>query len=212
MVSAGTLSRSQVITSPRLTSPGCGVAVSVQARYSACAASAASRHCGCAAMSSFASAATKRDRRGVDRQMRPIHPAEFLGAGMNVHQLGQRRGAVEQRIALRRNFAEPPADQHQQIRRLGARHQLRIRPEPEIAGVARMQRIEQRAAAIAGRDRQAGARRDRLDLLARLQAPAAAAEHDQRPLGIARAGPRVRPSLRRRARSRPAECRRIGRR
>ena len=96
-------------------------------------------------------------RRGVDRQMRPVHPADFLGAGMDVHQFRLRRRTRKQRIALRRNFAEPPADQHQQIGGLGARHQFRIGAEPEIAGIERMQGIEQRRAAIAGGDRQSRA-------------------------------------------------------
>ena len=85
--------------------------------------------------------------------MRPVHPADFLCAGMDVHEFRLWRRAREQRIALRGNFAEPPADQHQQIGSLGAGHQFRVGAEPEVAGIERMQGIEQRRTPIAGRDR-----------------------------------------------------------
>ena len=46
---------------------------------------------------------------------------------MHVHELLLRRRNVEQRVALRRHFAEPAADQQHEIGRLDPREQLRIR-------------------------------------------------------------------------------------
>ena len=95
----------------------------------------------------------KAGRRRVDRQMRMIDAAELLGAGMHMHERLPRARNVEQRIALRGDFAEPAADQHDQVGRLDAREQLRIDAEADVAGVARMQRIDQMGAAERGRDR-----------------------------------------------------------
>ena len=70
-----------------------------------------------------------------------------------MHQRLARARNVEQRIALRGDFAEPAADQHDQVRRLDAREQLRIDAEADVAGIARMQRVDQMRAAERGRDR-----------------------------------------------------------
>ena len=109
-----------------------------------------------------------------------IDAAELLGARMDVHQLRLRLGNVEQRVALRRHFAEPAADQQHQVGGLDARQQLRIGPDAEIAGVAGMQRVEQMAAAERGGDRQRealGKARERG--AGRLRPAAAADEHDR---------------------------------
>src|ERR1044072_1615808 len=52
----------------------------------------------------------KRARARMDRQMRPIEASNLLGARMNVHELGLRRRDVDQRVGLRGQFAEPPAN------------------------------------------------------------------------------------------------------
>ena len=69
-----------------------------------------------------------------------IDAAELLGARMHMHESLLRARNVEQRVALRRHFAQPAADQHHEIGRLDARQQLRIGADAEIAGVAGMQR------------------------------------------------------------------------
>ena len=93
-------------------------------------------------------------RRRMDREMRLVDAAELLGARMHVHEGHLRARNVEQRVALRRHLAEPAADQQHEVGLLDARDQLRVRPDAEIARVAGMQRVEQRAAPERGRDRQ----------------------------------------------------------
>ncbi len=71
-----------------------------------------------------------------------------------MHQLHLRLGNIEQRVALRRHLAQAPADQQHQVGALHARQQFRIGPDAEVAGVTRMQRVEQMPAAEGGGHRQ----------------------------------------------------------
>jgi hypothetical protein len=80
--------------------------------------------------------------------------AEFVRIRIDVDELHLRIRNVEQRVALARHLAEPPADQQHEIGRLHARDQLRIDAGAEIARVGRMRRRKQRHAAERGRDRQ----------------------------------------------------------
>ena len=113
--------------------------------------------------------------------MRAVDTAELLGARMHVHERHLRAGNVEQRVALRRQFAEPAADHDDEIGRLDALEQFRIGTDAEIAGVAGMQRIEQMAAAERGAYRQRIFLRKAADAVAGRLRPAAAAEqHDRR--------------------------------
>ena len=105
--------------------------------------------------------------------MRAVDAAELLGARMDMHELRARPRNIDQRVALRGNFAEPAADQQDEIGVLDARDQLGIGADAEVAGVAGMQRIEQRQAPIAGRDRQREA-------LGELRASRRAPARDQR--------------------------------
>ena len=57
----------------------------------------------------------ERRRRRVDRQMRAVDAAEFFGARMHVHEIHLRPRNVEQRVALRRQFAHASADQHDEV-------------------------------------------------------------------------------------------------
>ena len=118
----------------------------------------------------------------MDRQVGPIETPEFLGAGMDMHQLGLRAGNVEQAVALRSELAEASADQQDQIGILDARDKLGIGADTKVARVARMQRIEQRQPAIAGRNRQREALGEPLHRLARRRRPAAAADDRDRTL------------------------------
>src|SRR5215208_7898188 len=77
-------------------------------------------------------------RGAMDTKMRPVHPAELLGARMHVHESLPRRWDVEHGVALRRQFAEPAANQQNEIRRLGARHEFRIGAVAELARVTGM--------------------------------------------------------------------------
>src|SRR5215213_8450647 len=85
----------------------------------------------------------KRRRRGMDGKVRAVHPAELLGARMHVHEGLPRRRNVEDGVALRRQLAEPPADQQNEIGGLGARDEFRIGAVAELARVTGMQRIKQ---------------------------------------------------------------------
>ena len=112
--------------------------------------------------------------------MGPVDPAELLGARMHVHEGLLRARNVEQRVALRGQFAHAAADQHHQIGRLDARQQLGIRTDAEIAGVAGMQRIDHMGAPERGGDRQREALGESLQRGAgRLRPAAAAHEHDR---------------------------------
>ena len=82
----------------------------------------------------------------------PVDPAQFLGARMDVDQLGLRAtGISSSAIALRRDFAEPAADQTSRSAALTRATSFGLGAKPEVAGIERVQRIEQRRAAIAGR-------------------------------------------------------------
>ncbi len=89
----------------------------------------------------------------MNREMRAVDTAEFFGTGMDVHERRLRRGNRKQRVALARHFAEPAAHQDHEIGCLDPRHQLRIWPDAEVAGIAGVQRMEQVGAAEAGRHR-----------------------------------------------------------
>ena len=64
----------------------------------------------------------KRRRARMDCEMRPVEPPELLGARMDVHELGLRSGNVEQAVALRRELAEPTADEEDEVGLFDARH------------------------------------------------------------------------------------------
>ena len=57
----------------------------------------------------------ERRRRRVDRQMRAVDAAELLGARMDMHERHLRPRNIEQRVALRRQFAHPAADQDHEV-------------------------------------------------------------------------------------------------
>ena len=59
----------------------------------------------------------KPGRRRVDRQRRAVDAPKLFRAGMNMHELHLRPRDVEQRIALRRQFAHAAADQHDKVGR-----------------------------------------------------------------------------------------------
>jgi hypothetical protein len=86
-------------------------------------------------------------RRSVDRKMRVIDAAEFLRAGMHMHQRLLRAGNVEQRVTLARHLAHPSADQQQHVGILDARDDFRVGADAEIAGVTRMRLVEEMTAA-----------------------------------------------------------------
>ena len=146
----------------------------------------------------------KAGRRRVDGQMRMIDAAELLGAGMDMHEGLPRPGNVEQRIALRGNFAEPAADQHDQVGRLDAGEQLRIDAEADVAGVARVQRVDQMGAAEGGGDRH----REALGEARQRRASRPPTSGCRRPARSATSRPitasAISPCRRDRARSRPA--------
>ena len=120
-------------------------------------------------------------RRRVDRKVRAIDPSEVLGARIRMHERDLRRRDVEQRIALRRHLAEPPPHHDDEIGRLDARQELRVRADAEVAGVRRMQRVEQMEAAERGDHRQSEALGEALNARAGTGRPAAAAEDHERP-------------------------------
>ncbi len=86
--------------------------------------------------------------------MRAINAAELFRAGMHMDQLGLRARNVEQRVTLRRYLAHAPAKQNDEVGGLDPFQELWVRADADIAGVARVQGIEQMAAAERGADRQ----------------------------------------------------------
>src|SRR5439155_7711334 len=86
-------------------------------------------------------------------KVRTIDAAEFLRARMDMHKGLARPRNDEQRVALRGHLAEPAANQNDQIGRLDARQELRIRPDAEVAGVACVPPVHQVAAAEGGGER-----------------------------------------------------------
>jgi hypothetical protein len=124
------------------------------------------------------------DRRRVDRQARLIETAEFLGRCMDMNEIGARAGDFEESEALGGNFAEAAAKQDRQIRLFDFCDQLGVRADAEIAGIARMQRIEQRAAPVARRHRQFKPLRETLHGLDSRLAPSRAADDQYRLAGL----------------------------
>ena len=113
--------------------------------------------------------------------MRTVDAAELLGARMHMHERRLRARNVEQRVALRRQLAEPPADDDDEIGGFDARQQFRIGADAEVAGVTGMGLVEQRAAAERRGDRQRVFLREPGQAIGRGLRPAAAAEqHDRR--------------------------------
>ena len=124
-------------------------------------------------------------RRGIDGEMRPVDPAELLDARMDMHEGHLRRRNVDQACSPATGISlEPPADQHDEIGRLDPRHQLGIGADAEIAGIIGVQRMEQVAAAEGGRDRHREFLGKTRDGGASRLAPPAAAEQEDRPLGL----------------------------
>ena len=121
-------------------------------------------------------------RRSVDGQCGAIQLAQFIRIGMHVHQGLRRRGDVEQLIALRRHFRQPPAHHQHQIRRLDARQQLGVDAQAQVAAVASVRGREQHLAAeraVHGNGPRFGKRGE---LAHRLLRPAAAAQDGHRVL------------------------------
>ncbi len=128
-------------------------------------------------------------RRGIDRQMRAVDAAKLLGARMHVHERQLRARNVKQRVALRRQLAEPAADHDDKVGRFYAFEQLWIGPDAEIAGIASMGLVEQRTAAERRGHRKRIFLRKAADGVGRSLRPAAAAEqHDRRAGGAEHVG------------------------
>src|SRR5258707_1309601 len=82
---------------------------------------------------------------------------------------------AEQVVPLRRQFPEAAAEQEDDVRSLHGREQLGIRTAAEVAGIARMQRIDDMGTTERGRDRDVETPREPHQRLARRFRPAAAA-------------------------------------
>src|SRR5687768_12935685 len=99
---------------------------------------------------------------------------------MHVDELHLRRRDVEQRVTLRWQFAEPAADQNDEIALLDERHEFWIWTNAEVTGVTRVLCIEEMAAAECGGDRQREPFRKSAKRGASGGRPAAAAEQNDR--------------------------------
>jgi hypothetical protein len=122
----------------------------------------------------------KSRRRGVDRQRRAVDAPKLFRAGMDVHERHLRPRNVEQRVALRRQFAHAAADQHDQVRGFDAVDEPRIGTDAEIACITGMQRIEEMQPAKGRADRKRVLLRKARDAIACLLRPAAAAQDQYR--------------------------------
>ena len=154
MLSAGNCPRSHTMISPKLTAPGWlgrllgpGEVVVMRGLGLGAPADLVRR------LQPF-ERGRKAGRRGVDREVGPVDAAELAGVRMHVDEFHLRVRNVEQRVALRRHLAEPPADQQHQVGALDARDHFRVRPDAEIAGVAGMRGGKEMQAAERGDHRQ----------------------------------------------------------
>src|SRR5262249_58886961 len=89
----------------------------------------------------------ERGRRGVDRKLRVIDATELFDAGKHVHEGLAWPRNVEEGVTLRGHFAEPPADEQDEVGALHPREKLGIGSDAEVARVAGMRGIEQMRAA-----------------------------------------------------------------
>src|SRR5215831_14214625 len=105
-----------------------------------------------------------------------IDAAELLGAWMYMHELRLRLGNIKDAIALRRHFAETPADEQHQVGIFHACEQFRVRADAEVAGVAAMHGVKQMAPAEGRCDRQRKALGEPHERGARGLGPTAAAD------------------------------------
>src|ERR1700691_1209040 len=120
-------------------------------------------------------------RRRMNGEGRGVNAAELLGAGMHMHKLHLRPRDIEQRIALRRQFAHAAANDNDEVGGLDALEQVRIGTDAEIARVAWMQRVEQMQAPECRGDRQAIFLHEAAKMVGGLLRPAAAADNEYRP-------------------------------
>ena len=134
---------------------------------------------------------------GLDRQIGGVGQTELLRARMDVHQGLLRLGDVDQAVAAARCLAEPGADEQQQVGVAHALAERRRHRDADVAGVVGVAVVEVVLAAERDADRQIEALGERLDVGAGLSAPAAAAQHHERPSG---------------PREQPAQARHVGRR
>ena len=119
-------------------------------------------------------------RRRVNGEIGRVDAAELLRLWIDMNEGHARRGNIEQAIGLRWNFPEPPANQQQKIAVLHELYQLGIGVEAEIAGIARIERVEQWQTAIARRDRHVETLGEVAQGAARLLVPARSAKNEKR--------------------------------
>ena len=119
----------------------------------------------------------------MDGECRAVDAAKLLGARMHVHERLFRGGNVEQAVALRGHFAEPAADQHDQVGRFYVFEEFWIGPDAEVAGIVGMELVEQHCAAETGRDRHRKTFGEAFEGGTRGLRPAAAAGDHDRALG-----------------------------
>jgi hypothetical protein len=89
----------------------------------------------------------------VDRERRRVDPADFFRLRIHMHELWLRCRNIEELIGLRRNFAEPAADQDKEIAVARAFDEFGICGQSQVTRIALVQRIEERQTAITRRDR-----------------------------------------------------------
>ncbi len=94
-------------------------------------------------------------------------------------------GAFQQRVVGGRHFAHAAADQQHEVGLLDRCRQLRVDADADIAGIVRVQMVEQHLAAEGAADRQRPGLGDAAHPRHRLGIPARAAEDDEGPLGLA---------------------------
>src|SRR5262249_15582688 len=81
--------------------------------------------------------------RGMDGEGRAVDAAKLLDAGIDMYERLLRPGDVDEGVALGGHFAEPAANQDDEIGVLYARKEFWVRSDAEVAGVAGMLRIEE---------------------------------------------------------------------
>ena len=116
------------------------------------------------------------------RQRRLVDAAELAGIGVDVDERLRRDRRGGQRVALRLDLGQPRADRHQQVAVADPLRELRADADPDVAGVARAQVVDDVLAPEGRADRQPAALRPAGERLGRAPVPRPAADEHERPV------------------------------
>jgi hypothetical protein len=123
-------------------------------------------------------------RARIDRNVRPVDAAKLAGIRVHMDQLLARVGAFQQRVIGRRHLREAPTEEQNEVGLLDGLSQDRIDADPNIAGIAGVQVIEERLSAEGAADGQFVALGKARKPADRFRRPARPAENGEGTLGF----------------------------